>query len=133
RPPGPGVRAAASPGVRALALVPVMPVILLVAWLVPGVVLLLARNFLPTPMVLISVPLAMALTILVARELPGRWPALAAPGTGQAPETGVANPCSRAWAGWLSLWGTIPIAGVFAAWQPLENSTHFIGSRAAGW
>src|SRR5262249_57462325 len=114
RPPGPGVRAAASPGVRALALVPVMPVILLVAWLVPGVVLLLAHKFLPTPMVLISVPLAMALTILVARELPGRWPALAAPGTGQASETRDAKPPSPACAGSWGLSATIPIPASFS-------------------
>jgi hypothetical protein len=130
--PGPGVREAASPGVRALALVTVMPVILLVAWLVPGVVLLLAHKFLPTPMVLISVPLAIALTILVARELPGRWPALAAPGTRQAPEATDAKPRSRAWAGWWGLWGTIAIAGVFAAWQLVENSPQFIVSRDPG-
>ena len=65
--PGPGVRESASPGVRALALVTAMPVILLVAWLVPGVLLLLTHRFLPAPMVLISVPLAVALSILVAR------------------------------------------------------------------
>src|SRR6266496_6220419 len=39
--PGPGVREAADSGVRSLALVTAMPVILLVAWLVPGLVLLL--------------------------------------------------------------------------------------------
>src|SRR5262249_51137828 len=45
--PEPGARESASPGVRALALVTAMPVVLLVAWLVPGVVLLLAHRFLP--------------------------------------------------------------------------------------
>ena len=79
--PGPGVREAADPGARTLALVTAMPVILVVAWLVPGLLLLLVHAFLPAPMVLISVPLAVALTILVARELPGRWPAPDAAGT----------------------------------------------------
>ena len=86
--PGPGVREAADPGARTLALITVIPVILLVAWLVPGLVLLLAHAFLPAPMVLISVPLAVALTILVARELPGRWPA---PGPAGAPAGRVAD------------------------------------------
>src|SRR5215475_6877480 len=36
----------------------VLPVVLLLAWLIPGLPLLLARAFQPTPMVLISVPLA---------------------------------------------------------------------------
>ena len=130
--PSPGIRESASPGVRALALVTDMPVILLVAWLIPGVLLLLAHRFLPAPMVLISVPLAVALTILVARELPGRWPAMEATGTGQVPETKDAKPRGRAWAAWWGLGGTIAIAGVFAAWQLMENSPQFIVSRDPG-
>ena len=148
--PGPGVRESASPGVRALALVTAMPVILLVAWLVPGVALLLADRFLPAPMVLISVPLAVALTILVARELPGRWPAMDATDASQAPEAKDASQApeakdasqaretkdarrpGRAWAAWWGLGGTIVIAGVFAAWQLVENSPQFIVSRDPG-
>ena len=130
--PSPGIRESASPGVRALALVTDMPVIVLVAWLIPGVLLLLAHRFLPAPMVLISVPLAVALTILVARELPGRWPAMEATGTGQVPETKDAKPRGRAWAAWWGLGGTIAIAGVFAAWQLIENSAQLIVSRDPG-
>src|SRR5690242_1636606 len=130
--PGPGVRESASPGVRALALVTAMPVILLVAWLVPGVVLLLTHRFLPAPMVLISVPLAVALTILVARELPGRWPALDATSTRQASGTKDAKPRDRAWPAWWGLGGTVAIAGVFAAWQLVENSAQLIVSRDPG-
>ena len=129
--PSSGVREAASPGARTLALVTVMPVILLVTWLVPGVVLLLAHRFLPAPMVLISLPLAVALTILVARELPGRWPALGTTGTAE-PETGDAKPRTRPWAAWWGLGGTIAIAIVFAAWQLAENSAQFIVSRDPG-
>jgi len=128
--PDPRVRESAGPGVRALALVTTMPVILLVAWLVPGVVLLLAHSFLPAPMVLISVPLAVALSILVARELPARWPAVDA--TGKAPETKDGKPRRRAWAAWWGLGGTIAIAGVFAAWQLMENSAQLIVSRDPG-
>jgi hypothetical protein len=130
--PSPGVRESASPGVRALALVTAMPVILLVAWLVPGVVLLLTHRFLPAPMVLISVPLAVALSILVARELPGRWPALDATRTRQPSGTKDAKPRDRAWPAWWGLGGTIVIAGVFAAWQLMENSAQLIVSRDPG-
>ena len=130
--PSPGVRESASPGVRALALVTAMPVILLVAWLVPGVVLLLAHRFLPAPMILISVPLAVALSILVARELPGRWPALDAARPGQESGTKDAKPSDRAWPAWWGLGGTIVFAGVFAAWQLMENSAQLIVSRDPG-
>ncbi len=130
--PSPGVRESASPGVRALALVTAMPVVLLVAWLVPGVVLLLTHRFLPAPMVLISVPIAVALCILVARELPGRWPALDATSTRQASGTKDAKPRDRAWPAWWGLGGTVAIAGVFAAWQMMENSAQLIVSRDPG-
>ncbi len=132
--PGPGVREAADPGARTLALVTAMPVILLVSWLVPGLVLLLVHAFLPAPMVLIAVPLAVALAILAARELPGRWPvpstAPAATGTGTQDKD--AQRPGRAWAAWWGLAGTLVIAAGFAVWQLMENSPQFIVSRDPG-
>lgn len=74
--PGPGIREAAEPGGRTFAMVTILPALLLIAWLLPGLVLLLANRFLPAPMVLISVPVAVALAMLAARHLPGRWPIL---------------------------------------------------------
>jgi hypothetical protein len=74
--PGPGIREAADPGGRTFAMVTILPALLLVAWLLPGLVLLLVNRFLPAPMVLISVPVAVALSMLAARYLPGRWPLL---------------------------------------------------------
>lgn len=121
--PGPGMRASADPGGRALALVTALPAILLVAWLLPGVILLLVHSFLPASMVLISVPVAVALVILVARELPGRWPA---------PDTREIKRRSRAWAAWWGLGGTVVIAAGFAVWQWIENSPQFIVSRDPG-
>ena len=104
--PGPGVREAADPGARTLALVTAMPVILLVAWLVPGLVLLLAHAFLPAPMVLISLPLAVALTILVARELPGRWPAPWPPRTPtDTADAGLGRPGQTRGKPWSAWWG----------------------------
>ena len=140
--PGPGVREAAGPGTRTLALVTVMPVILAVAWLVPGLLLLLVHGFLPAPMVLISVPLAVALTILVARELPGRWPAPDATDTADTTDasaqraTGAlgagAKRSARPWAAWWGLLGTVAVAAGFAVWQLIENSPQFIVSRDPG-
>jgi hypothetical protein len=140
--PGPGVREAAAPGTRALALVTVMPVILVVAWLAPGLLLLLVHSFLPAPMVLIAVPLAVALTILVARELPGRWPAADATDTADTAEasaqraTGALGAAAkrsvRPWAAWWGLLGTVAVAAGFAVWQLIENSPQFIVSRDPG-
>jgi len=140
--PGPGVREAADPGARTLALVTAMPVILILAWLVPGVLLLLVHAFLPAPMVLISVPLAVALTILVARELPGRWPAPDDADTTDTPDASVqpaagargaaAKRRVRPWAAWWGLLGTVAVAAVFAVWQLIENSPQFIVSRDPG-
>jgi hypothetical protein len=140
--PGPGVREAAAPGTRTLALVTAMPVILIVAWLVPGVLLLLVHAFLPAPMVLISVPLAVALTCLVSRELPGRWPAPDAADTAETTDASAqpatvarsdgANRRPRPWAGWWGLLGTLAVAAAFAVWQLMENSPQFIVSRDPG-
>ena len=144
--PGPGVREAADPGARTLALVTAMPVILILAWLVPGVLLLLVHGFLPAPMVLISVPLAVALSILVARELPGRWPAPDDADTTDTTDTADASvqPAAgargaaakrrsvRPWAAWWGLLGTVAVAAVFAVWQLMENSPQFIVSRDPG-
>jgi len=69
-------RPPADSGRLAFAIVTVLPALVLMAWLVPGAVLLLAGRFLPVPMVLISVPLAAALAMLCLRDLPDRWAVL---------------------------------------------------------
>jgi len=130
--PGPGIREAADPGGRAFAMVTVLPALLLIAWLVPGLALLLANSFLPTPMVLISVPVAVALTMLAARQIPGRWPV---PGTSvPAADTSdrATQPQGRPWAAWLGLAGTVVVAATFAVWQLAVNSPQFIVSRDPG-
>jgi hypothetical protein len=123
--PGPGIREAADPGGRAFAMVTVLPALLLIAWLLPGLVLLLVRRFLPAPMVLISVPVAVALTMLAARHIPGRWPVM---DTKDRPAKDPARP----WAAWWGLGGTAAIAAAFAAWQIVESSPQFIVSRDPG-
>ena len=123
--PGPGIREAADPGGRTFAMVTVLPSLLLIAWLLPGLVLLLAGRFLPAPMVLISVPVAVALTMLAARQIPGRWPTL------DTKERDKPAP-SKAWAAWWGLGGTVVIAAAFAAWQITVSSPQFIVIRDPG-
>ena len=56
------------------AAVTVLPAWLVMAWLIPGLPLLLAGRFAGIPMIVISVPLAVALVVMVLRELPSAWP-----------------------------------------------------------
>ena len=62
-----------APGVI-FAAVTVLPALLLTAWLLPGLPLLLASRFTDIPMLVISVPLAVALIVMLLRELPSAWP-----------------------------------------------------------
>ena len=50
------------------------PALLAVAWLVPGIGMLLPGRLLPVPMVIIFVPLAVALCYFATRRLPAGWP-----------------------------------------------------------
>ncbi len=50
------------------------PALVAVAWLVPGIGMLLAGRLLPVPMVIIFVPLAVALCYFAMRRMPARWP-----------------------------------------------------------
>jgi hypothetical protein len=107
---------------RSFALVTVLPSLLLVAWLVPGIALLLAGRFLPVPMLLIAVPVAVALIMLCARDIPGRWPAAGRRGDSH----------GSSWGAWWGLGGTVAVAAVFAAWQLAVNSPQLVVSREPG-
>lgn len=97
-------------GGRVFGWLTVLPVLLILAWLLPGLPLVLAGRFLPVPMILISVPVAALLAILAARCLPGRWPTPAGAGRW------------AAWAAWWGLAGTALVAAGFAAWQQTLDS-----------
>jgi len=98
-----------------------LPVILVMAWLLPGVPLLLAGSFMPAAMLLISAPLAVALVVYGLRRVPGRWPQAL---SGARPD--------RPWTAWWGLAGTIVVAAGFGAWQLLVNSASAIVSRDPG-
>jgi hypothetical protein len=125
---GSGVAAAAMPASTgeaassALARLTALPAILIVAWLLPGLPLLLGGTFLPVPMLLISVPLAAALTVNGLRDVPARWPR---PGSARAKPV-------RAWTAWFGLLGTVAVVAGLIAWQIHESSESLIVLRDAG-
>jgi hypothetical protein len=58
----------------AFAAVTQAPALIAIAWLVPGIGMLLAGRLLPVPMVIIFVALAVALCYFTMRRLPAGWP-----------------------------------------------------------
>ncbi len=109
---------------RSFAQITVLPVLLVLAWLLPGVALLLAGQLRPAPLLLIAVPLAVILIAAVTHRVPG-WrlvPVLA----------GVRGKPVRAWAGWCGLGGTLAVATGYGAWQILLNSPQIIVLRQPG-
>lgn len=100
----------------------VLPAILLVSWLLPAVPLLLAGSFLPVPMLLISIPLAVALTVNGLRVVPVSWPRLRAQG----------STSQRTWAAWFGLLATVAVVASLTAWQLREGSEALIVTRDPG-
>ncbi|MGH3068283.1 MAG: hypothetical protein ACRDMI_06815 [Streptosporangiaceae bacterium] len=105
--------------------VTLLPVLLAMAWLIPGAALLMAGRLRPAPLVLISAPLAVILIAAVGRRVPGQRlitaPGKVQPGRAAAP-----------WTGWWGLAGTIAVAAGFGAWQIRLNSPQVIVSRQPG-
>jgi hypothetical protein len=105
-----------------LARLTVLPAVLLLAWLIPGVPLLLGHAFEPTPMLLISVPLAVVFVIVGLRVVPAGWPRLLP--AGRTAESG--------WTRWFGLLGTVAVVAGLTAWQLAENSQALIVVRDPG-
>ena len=78
--------------------VTVLPVLLAMAWLIPGAALLMAGRLRPAPLVLISAPLVVILVAAVGRRVPGQRPITAPGGAGRAgrPQRGPAGGAWRA-------------------------------------
>ena len=111
------------PGVggAGFARITVLPAIAVLAWLLPGLPLLLAGAFLPVPMLLISVPLAVALGVLGLRRVPVSWPRAL---SGERRE--------RRRDAWYGLAGTVAVAAGFAVWQLIFRSEPVIVLRGSG-
>jgi hypothetical protein len=105
----------------ALARLTSLPVLLVLAWLLPGLPLLLAGEFVPVPMLLISAPLLVGLVTNGLRVVPSRWPRLF-PGQVRI----------RGWTSWFGLMATVAVAAGFAAWQLVETSESVIVLRSPG-
>jgi hypothetical protein len=105
----------------ALGRLTVLPVLILIAWLLPGLPLLLAGQLVPVPMLLISIPLLVGLVANGLRVVPSRWPRLL-PG----------RLAARGWTSWLGLLGTAAVAAAFAAWQLAEAAESVIVLRSPG-
>ena len=109
------------PAGGAFARLTVLPAVLVIAWLVPGLPLLLAGVFSPAVMLLISVPLAIIIVSSGLHWVPAQWPT-ELPG----PRRG-----SR-WPAWFGLAGTALVAVGFGVWQQAVNSVTIVASRAPG-
>jgi len=116
-------------GGTSFARITVLPAILVMAWLLPGIPLLLARAFVPLPMLLIVAPLAVALIAAGLREVPARWPRTLA---GADSEQASAPRSGQDWSAWWGLGGTVAVAAGFALWQFLFKSESVIVLRDPG-
>ena len=105
----------------ALARLTSLPVIVVMAWLLPGLPLLLAGRFLPVPMLLIAVPLTVALAASGLRLVPGRWP-----------RAGFGRPQDKPWTAWFGLLGTVAVAAGLTAWQLHMQTQSLIVERSPG-
>src|SRR6202043_2957125 len=110
------------------AAVTVAPALLAVAWLVPGIGMLLAGRLLPVPMVIIFVPLAVALCYFAMRRMPARWPRFGAaepdtpaPAPGPAAAPAAAGGRKAGMPG-LAVLAMVAIAAGFGVWQALFRS-----------
>jgi len=100
----------------------VLPAVLILAWLIPAVPLLLAGDFSPVPMLLISVPLAVALCVNGLRVVPASWPRLLS--AGRTREAG--------WTAWFGLLATVAIVAGLTGWQLTEGSQALVVLRDPG-
>jgi hypothetical protein len=106
----------------------VVPAILLVAWLLIGLPLLLIGSFLPAPMLLIAVPVAVILGAGL-RTMPARWPR-ALPGARRPADAAPRR--DPGWVAWWGLAGTVVVAAGFSWWQFRFNSESVIVTSDPG-
>jgi hypothetical protein len=98
-----------------------LPALLAIAWLVPGLAMLLAGRLTPVPMVIISVPLAAALCYFTMRQLPVSWPRFR-PGSADADFLPRVPAARRPDVPADAVIATIVIALGFTVWSALKHS-----------
>jgi hypothetical protein len=99
----------------------VLPAIIVVAWLVPGLPLLFGGVFEPVPELLIAAPLATALAVNLLHKIPDEWPS-------DLPGSAI----KRGWPAAFGIIGTVVIAAGFVVWQLALNSPSVIAARMPG-
>jgi hypothetical protein len=105
-----------------------LPALLVLAWLIPGLALLLAGRFIAVPMYIMFPALAVALCYFVLRQLPVSWPRFREI-TKEVPP----GPASRRpQVSVDALVTTLAIAAGFAIWQLAMNSEPLIVTRDPG-
>ncbi len=107
---------------RGFARFTVLPAIITVAWLLPGLPLLLGGVFEPVPVLLIAAPLATALAVNLLHRIPGQWPPAGLPGSAR----------ERGWPAAFGIAGTVVTAAGFTLWQLVLNSPSVIAARMPG-
>jgi hypothetical protein len=112
------VQAYSGPGFSRLTL---LPTLLVTAWLLPAVPLLLAGSFALAPMLVISIPVALALVVFGLRKVPKSWPKSAQARSGPGDQ-----------APWWALLGTVVVAAGFTVWQILMSAHQVIVTRDPG-
>jgi hypothetical protein len=117
----PWLRATDAAGVL-LARLTVLPAVLLLAWLIPGVPLLLGHDFRPESALLISVPLAVVLVVVGLRVVPAAWPRLLPLG----------RRAERGWVTWFGLLATVVVVAGLTGWQLRYGSEALIVTRDPG-
>jgi hypothetical protein len=126
------------------AAITIVPALLVMAWLLAGLPLLLANRFSDIPMLIISVPLALALIFVACRELPAAWPhgvrefwdqrtdTASTEVMGAAPEAAARPERPKPDVPWWSLISTLVVVAGFALWQLAENSQQIMVLRDPG-
>ena len=95
------------------AAVTVLPVVAAIAWLVPGLVMLIAGRLAPEPMVIIFIPLTLALAYFTLRRIPVTW-------------------ASRRAVPWDAVIATLVVAIGFAAWEAYRHSQDLLAAGDPG-
>jgi hypothetical protein len=112
---------------RLFGAVTVVPALLAVAWLLPGLPLLLAGRLSAPPLMFMFSPLAIGLCYLALRQRPAIWPGFRVGHGGTSPETPLAPPArNRKPVPWWAVAATVAVAAAFAAWQIAERSEQII-------
>ncbi len=113
-----------------------LPALVAMAWLLPGVAMLLSGRLLPPPMLIIFVPLAIALCYFALRELPSSWPKFGPGadtlGAGVRPSADPGPGSGRPEVPLWSVLATLAVAAGYGVWQALEKSQQLIVARAPG-